>query len=64
MKRTKSIKTKPKPARSRRSGKKLEPVRLQDVDLFGEPITDAYFAPRFASEELSTGWGTYSRYGD
>jgi hypothetical protein len=64
MKSSKFIKTKTKACSARRSGKKLEPVRLQDVDLFGEPITDAYFAPRYASEELSTGWGKYSRYGD
>ena len=47
----------------RRFGKKAARALIQEVDLFGEPVTDVYFEPRTVMRDPGS-WGKYSRFGE
>lgn len=51
MNKNKLRKNKIKPPRVRRYGKKPSRAFIQEVDLFGEPVTEIYFKPRRDSHE-------------
>ena len=62
MKKLKTKRSKSKRHQPPRDGKR--PLYIQDVDLFGEPITDARYERPYWADDPPLAWGRYSPFGD
>jgi hypothetical protein len=62
MRKRKTKKLGTKQRRSQNGAKR--PLYIQDVDLFGEPITDARYERPYWADDPAIAWGRCSPYGD